>query len=62
MAQHVLLVEDEPNIAEAIRFILTRDGWRVSHVADGLAALVRAAGVQLDPLPAREEEPALPAR
>jgi DNA-binding response OmpR family regulator len=32
---HVLLVEDEPNIAEAMRFILTRDGWRVSHVADG---------------------------
>jgi DNA-binding response OmpR family regulator len=32
---HVLLVEDEPNIAEAMKFILTRDGWRVSHVADG---------------------------
>ncbi|PTE19989.1 response regulator transcription factor [Cereibacter changlensis] len=30
MAAHVLLIEDEPNIAEAIRFILTRDGWRVS--------------------------------
>ncbi len=48
MAQHVLLVEDEPNIAEAIRFILTRDGWRVSHVADGLAALARAAETRPD--------------
>lgn len=32
---HVLLVEDEPNIAEAMTFLLSRDGWRVSHVADG---------------------------
>jgi DNA-binding response OmpR family regulator len=31
----VLLVEDEPNIAEAMRFLLLRDGWRVSHLADG---------------------------
>jgi DNA-binding response OmpR family regulator len=39
---HVLLVEDEPNIAEAMRFILEREGWQVSHLADGnlvLAAL-----------------------
>ena len=39
MTGHVLLVEDEPNIAEAIRFILSRDGFRVSHLADGLGAL-----------------------
>ena len=31
----MLLVEDEANIAEAIRFLLTRDGWRVTHFADG---------------------------
>ena len=37
MAQHVLLIEDEPNIAEAIRFLLTRDGLRVSHAAEGAA-------------------------
>jgi DNA-binding response OmpR family regulator len=30
MGKHVLLIEDEPNISEAIRFILTRDGFRVS--------------------------------
>jgi DNA-binding response OmpR family regulator len=34
----VLLIEDEPNIAEAISFILSRDGLRVSHLADGSAA------------------------
>ncbi|MBN8630188.1 MAG: response regulator [Rhodobacterales bacterium] len=39
MSQHVLLIEDEPNIAEAIRFLLSRDGLRVSHAADGAAAL-----------------------
>ena len=38
MGQHVLLIEDEPNIAEAIRFILTRDGWRVTIVPDGRGA------------------------
>jgi len=37
--QHVLLIEDEPNIAEAIRFILTRAGWRVSLHGDGSDAL-----------------------
>jgi DNA-binding response OmpR family regulator len=35
LAKHVLLIEDEPNIAEAMRFLLTREGFRVSHLADG---------------------------
>jgi DNA-binding response OmpR family regulator len=39
--RHVLLIEDEPNIAEAIRFILMRDDWQVSLQADGLGALAR---------------------
>ncbi len=39
MAGRVLLVEDEPNIAEAIRFILTREGWDVVVERDGAAAL-----------------------
>ncbi len=45
MDKHVLLVEDEPNIAEAMRFILSRDGWRVSTHGDGTdaAAVIRAA-------------------
>lgn len=41
MASHVLLIEDEPNVAEAIRFILSRDGWRVSTQGDGLGAAER---------------------
>jgi DNA-binding response OmpR family regulator len=39
MGKHVLLIEDEPNISEAIRFILTRDGFRVSCHAQGGDAL-----------------------
>lgn len=38
MAGHVLLIEDEPNIAEAIRFLLSRDGLQVSSLTDGLGA------------------------
>lgn len=39
MAKHVLLVEDEPNIIEAIRFLLKRDGWRVDTHSDGTDAV-----------------------
>ena len=35
----VLIIEDEPNIIEAIRFILARDGWRVDTHSDGETAL-----------------------
>ncbi len=35
----VVLIEDEPNIAEAIRFLLVRDGWEVSALADGLGGV-----------------------
>lgn len=35
MSHHVLLIEDEQNIAEAIEFILMRGGFRVSHLAAG---------------------------
>ncbi|MEN9408552.1 MAG: hypothetical protein RL216_526 [Pseudomonadota bacterium] len=38
MARHVLLIEDEPNIAEAIRFLLGREGLTVSSLADGTHA------------------------
>ncbi|NHF74273.1 response regulator transcription factor [Paracoccus xiamenensis] len=37
----ILLIEDEPNIAEAVRFILTRDGWRLDHWSEGGQALAR---------------------
>ncbi len=39
MGGRVLLIEDEPNIIEAIRFILSRAGWRVDTHADGSSAL-----------------------
>ncbi|MEM8631621.1 MAG: response regulator [Pseudomonadota bacterium] len=39
MGRRVLLIEDEPNIIEAIRFILSRDGWIVDTHADGATAL-----------------------
>lgn len=35
MAGRVLLIEDEINIAEAIRFILSRDGWQVTVLDTG---------------------------
>lgn len=49
MSRHVLLIEDEPNITEAIRFLLTRDGWRVDAHADGSDAVevIRAAAPDL---------------
>ncbi len=45
MGRRVLLIEDEPNIIEAISFILSRDGWTVHTHEDGSTAIdkVRAA-------------------
>ena len=39
MTKRILLVEDEPNIIEAIRFILSRDGWSVTTHSDGASAV-----------------------
>lgn len=39
MGGHVLLIEDEPNIIEAIRFILSREGWHVDVHSDGQTAV-----------------------
>lgn len=39
MNRKVLLIEDEPNIIEAIRFLLTRDGWQVETHSDGTDAV-----------------------
>lgn len=35
MGKHVLLIEDEPNIIEAVSFLLSRDGWSVSTHSNG---------------------------
>lgn len=39
MGGHVLLIEDEPNIIEAITFILRQDGWKVTTHSDGAQAV-----------------------
>lgn len=39
MGKRVLLIEDEPNIIEAISFILSRDGWTVHTHEDGNTAM-----------------------
>lgn len=39
MDKHVLLVEDEVNIIEAIRFLLSREGWKVDTHSDGATAV-----------------------
>ena len=53
MGKRVLLIEDEPNIIEAIKFILSRDGFQVMSHGDGATALqkIRALGndMALDP-------------
>ena len=44
----VLVIEDEPNISEALRFILRRDGWTVETHAEGLDAVERIEGLVPD--------------
>ena len=48
MAKRVLLIEDEPNIIEAISFILSRDGWTVHTHADGETANTKIAAMPPD--------------
>jgi len=39
MGRRVLLIEDEPNIIEAISYILSKDGWTVHAHSDGETAI-----------------------
>lgn len=39
MGKKVLLIEDEPNIIEAISFVLSRDGWSVTAHSSGQDAM-----------------------
>ena len=48
MGRHVLLIEDEPNIIEAMRFLLVRDGWTVDTHSDGTDAVDVARAAQPD--------------
>lgn len=46
--RRVLLIEDEPNITEALRFLLSREGWQVADHADGATALDEIRAVKPD--------------
>ena len=48
MGKRVLLIEDEPNIIEAIGFILSRDGWTVHTHQDGQTAMAKVLGLPPD--------------
>ncbi len=48
MGRHVVLIEDEPNITEAIRFLLVRDGWSVDAHTDGATAVEVIRGADPD--------------
>lgn len=43
MARTALIVEDDPDISHLLRFILEREGFEVTQLADGRAALARVA-------------------
>lgn len=44
----LLLVEDDLDLADAIRMGLEDEGWRLEHVADGIAGLRRASSGEHD--------------
>lgn len=46
MTQRVLIAEDEPHIAEALRFLLEREGYAVELVVDGAAVEQEVARVR----------------
>ena len=48
MGKRVLLIEDEPNIIEAISFILSRDGWTVHTHEDGTTAMEKVLAMPPD--------------
>ena len=48
MGKRVLLIEDEPNIIEAICFILSRDGWTVHTHEDGTSAMAKVLSLPPD--------------
>ncbi|PHQ98380.1 MAG: two-component system response regulator [Marinosulfonomonas sp.] len=39
MDKRILIIEDEPNIVEALRYILSRDGYAVDTHSDGSTAI-----------------------
>mgnify|MGYP001371648506 CR=1 FL=1 len=50
MSQKVLVVEDDINIAELLRLYLQKDGFEVSHAADGGKAVEMAKETSCTPI------------
>lgn len=48
MAAHLLLVEDDLDVARAVSLALEDEGWRVEHTPDGAAGLKRASSGEHD--------------
>ncbi len=48
MAHRVLIVEDEPNIADALKFLLTHEGFDVAVENDGGNAVARIVSESAD--------------
>ena len=48
MSQKVLVVEDDINIAELLRLYLQKDGFEVSHAADGGKAVEMAKEIHIN--------------
>lgn len=48
MAKQVLIVEDEANIAEALSFVLEREGYAVTLAADGESGLAQMRAARPD--------------
>ena len=44
----ILIIEDEENIAQALKYNLTREGFRVFHALDGLSGIQLAESENLD--------------
>ena len=61
-AVDVLLIEDEPSIAEAILFMLRRDGWHCRSWAQGVGAIQVMSVGDNDGLPSMAELAAFMAR
>lgn len=48
MSKNILLIEDEHNIVEAMRFLLSREGWHVDTHSDGATAMDAVRSIQPD--------------
>jgi len=48
VGRKILLIEDEPNIVEAMSFLLKRDGWDVATHGNGIDAVEAVARIRPD--------------